>query len=152
MQPITFTIPYPPSHNRMYLSVNVFSAKQKRHVPRRFLTKEARSFKKYVSELIFYSFPRIKYGNHPVSVNIVVNPPLDNRKRDHANGEKALFDAIAASGIIDDDDQIVDRSSTIGPKIGRGQWIVTIKPFKQEITDESGEEINSHCLFDDMSN
>jgi len=137
MKSITFTTPYPPSNNSLYTGSHQkkwSENKQKFYYPR-VLTTEARQFKKYVSELIAYSFSKVKYGKNFVEVHIIVNPPADNRKRDIHNGEKVLFDAIKASGIIEDDDQIVHRTSTIGEKLGKGQWIVTMKPYYREMKD-----------------
>jgi Holliday junction resolvase RusA-like endonuclease len=131
MQPIEFIVPYPPTANNLHVvsKQRRWSEKKKKWYFPRVLTPKARNYKKYVSELIFYTFPKIKYGKQPVGVYIIVNPPNDNRIRDIHNGEKILFDAIKESGIITDDHQIVDRSSTIAEKIKDGQWKVKIKPF-----------------------
>jgi Holliday junction resolvase RusA-like endonuclease len=131
MKPIEFIVPYPPTVNNLYVVSNqrTWSKKKNKWYYPRFLTAEARNYKKYVSELIAYTFPKIKYGEHPIGVYITVNPPNDNRRRDIHNGEKILFDAIKESGIINDDHQIIDRSSTISEKIKDGQWKVKIKPY-----------------------
>jgi len=96
------------------------------------MSKEATQYKKLVSELIFYKFPKVKYEKVPVGVYIIIYPPDDNRIRDMHNGEKILFDSIEASGIIDNDCQIVDRSSTIAYKMDKGQWVITIKQFERK--------------------
>jgi Holliday junction resolvase RusA-like endonuclease len=130
MKEITFTIPYPPSVNKIYAQSPKpkVSKAGKIYYPR-LLSKEGQEFKKYVSELIFYTFPRIKYEDHPVEINIIVNEPNDNRTRDSHNGEKILYDAIQESGIINNDKQLVKRSSTPGKKIDKGSWIVVMRPY-----------------------
>lgn len=145
MQSITFTTPYPPSNNSLYtISKNkTWSEDKEKYYNKRVLTNKARCFKKYVSELIAYTHPKIKYGRELVEVHILVNPPKDNRRRDIHNGEKALFDAIKASGIIEDDDQIVHRTSTIGDKMDGGQWIVTMKLYQKEIINEKLDKIDN---------
>lgn len=134
MEPITFTVPFPPSCNHLYVSspYKKWSKKLGKWYYPRYLATEAKQYKKLVSELILYKFPKIKYGKEPIGVYIVVYPPNDNRIRDMHNGEKILFDAIEASGIIDNDCQVVERSSSIGDKTDKGQWVVTIKPFERK--------------------
>lgn len=133
MEEIKIIVPYPPSINRIYVTSAKPSwskTKQKWYSPR-FLTKEGRAYKKLVSELIYYTFPKVKYGDSLIEVHCLVNPPNDNRHRDHHNAEKILFDCIEASGIIKNDKQIMNRSCTIGKKIEGGQWVVRIKPFRE---------------------
>jgi Holliday junction resolvase RusA-like endonuclease len=131
MQPIEFIVPYPPTANNLYVVSKraKWSKKKNKWYYPRFLAPKARSYKKYVSELIAYTFPKVKYGTHPIGVYITVSPPNDNRIRDIHNGEKILFDAIQESGIIDNDHQILDRSSKIGEKVKDGQWKINIKPL-----------------------
>lgn len=139
MESITFTVPYPPTCNNLYVSSpkKKWSKRLKKWYYPRYMTKEAKQYKKLVSELIFYKFPKVKYGKLPIGVYITVYPPNDNRMRDIHNGEKILFDAIEASGIIDNDCKIVDRSSTIAHKVDKGEWVVKIKNFEGKINNES---------------
>lgn len=132
MQGITFTVPFPPSCNHLYVSSphRKWSKKLGKWYCPRYLAPEAKQYKKLVSGLIACKFPEVKYGKAQVGVYITVYPPGDNRVRDMHNGEKILFDAIEASGIIANDCQIVDRSSTIAHKVDKGQWVVTIKKLE----------------------
>jgi Holliday junction resolvase RusA-like endonuclease len=131
MESITFTVPFPPTCNHLYVSSphRKWSKRLQKWYYPRYLSKEALQYKKLVSDLIFYKFPKVKYGKSPIGVYIIVYPPDDNRRRDMHNGEKILFDSIEESGIIDNDCQIVDRSSKIAHKMDKGQWVITIKPF-----------------------
>ena len=133
MERISFTTPYPPSVNRIYAtsSQRKISKAGKVYYPR-ILSKEAKAFKKYVSELLFYTFPKVKYGRHPVDIDIVVFPPDDKRTRDDHNIEKILYDAIEMSGIIDNDKQIVKRSICQGKKVKGGSLNIVMKPYIEE--------------------
>lgn len=134
MEEIIFIVPYPPSVNKAYSTSSkgkiVKGGKNagKIYFPRR-LSPESLAYKKFVSQLIFFSFLKVKYDDHPVEIEIIVNSPDDNRTRDDHNCEKILYDAIQESGIIKNDKQIVKRTIMPGIKIGKGSWIVKMNPY-----------------------
>jgi len=130
---ITFTTPWPPSVNQLYTTSAVprYSQKKQKYYYPRHLCKKGYEFKKYVVELLNYTFPKVRYGSHPVKIYIVYRLPLDKRKRDVHNVEKILFDSIKASGIIDDDDQIVKWTFDPGKKCPNGELEITMKPYHE---------------------
>ena len=139
MKTIEFSIPYPPTVNHLYSTSGVrkWSEKKKKWYYPRHTSNEARKFKNEVAQIIAYECPKVHYGDSLVEVHIIVYPHTDKRKRDHHNGEKALYDAIELSGIINNDKQIVKRSQDIGEPVQGGRWHVTIKPYQpKELKNE----------------
>jgi len=133
MQKISFTTPFPPSVNRIYATSSrpKISKAGKIYYPR-VLSKEGRVFKKYVSELLRFGFYKVKYGDHPVEIEVTFCLPDDNRTRDDHNCEKILYDAIQESGIINNDKQLYPRHILRGKKVKGGAAHIIMKPYIEE--------------------
>jgi crossover junction endodeoxyribonuclease RusA len=98
------TLPWPPSVNHCYAQVG----------NRRYLTPEAKRYKKDVSWLIkcqarSQSFDKFSQ-NQKLQAFIQAYPP-DCRKRDEDNIKKILYDTLTLSGIIHDD-SLIKRATT----------------------------------------
>lgn len=139
---ISFELPWPPSVNRIYGNTPK-DPKKKRYEydyslgkyvekkPRgRFLTTEARAYKKNAVHLIFFSFPKIKYGDKKIEIKIVQFPPKKNAP-DRDNPIKIVWDCIEKSGIIDNDRQIVGWEVVEGPAVDIPYWKIWIRPYQR---------------------
>lgn len=123
MKFVEICIPYPPSVNKIY-----YNRQQKSPTLRgRGLTMEAKHYKKYVANLIHYSFPTVKFGKQDVKVSILSNPP--NNRGDNHNGIKIVFDALELSGIIDNDKQIVALEIVPGDITIPSTWNIKIETY-----------------------
>jgi crossover junction endodeoxyribonuclease RusA len=96
-------LPWPPSVNRAWRNVG----------NRTLLSREARAYRRQaVLELMAQNAKKI--GGRKCRVEITVFAP-DNRRRDIANLEKQLSDAMQTYGVFDDDSQIDDLRIVRGP-------------------------------------
>lgn len=130
MQEIEFLIDWPPSVNSMYTNrMYKEPLEGGLKLKGRRLTDQARGYKKYVADLIFYKFRNLTFGKNEIEATFFTAPPLDKRRRDSQNNEKIVCDAIEDSGIIVDDRQVVKRHFTPLPPSGDGYWIVNLKPY-----------------------
>lgn len=142
MENIEFIVPWPPSANSLYVNENKLTLSQPkdplkkapRYYQKRRLSKEGINFTKYVKDLLGYTFPRVKYGSHPVFAYITLYPP-DKRRRDHPNCEKVLYDAIQKSGIINDDRQFLERKSSAGVVVKDGLIHVSMGLWKGDLKE-----------------
>jgi crossover junction endodeoxyribonuclease RusA len=91
-----FTLPYPPSVNKLWRAYN----------GRNILSKEGRLYKQIVS-LEFSLQNGFSFGNVPISIKMEIQPP-DRRKRDIDNIPKIVLDSLQNAGCFDDDSQIVE--------------------------------------------
>jgi len=123
-QEIQFDLAWPPSVNKMYVNALESSPNNKRG---RYLTKDARSYKKVAVSTIFYTTRAFTFGDDDVSVKIIQFPP-DNRKRDRDNGLKIVFDCMEKSGLIINDNQIKNFEIIAGPPLKWGLWKIWMKP------------------------
>lgn len=128
MKTLSITIPYPPSVNRIYHNrIITKDLCAKNHLRGRGLTKEARTYKTYVANLLHYSFLNSKFGDQNVKVTILDNP--SNRRGDSHNGLKIVFDAMQLSGIINNDKQIVAYEVIPGEIKKPPVWFLKIAPY-----------------------
>jgi len=130
MKILSIVIPYPISVNKMYYNRNLDGKKGLRG---RGLTKEAIQYKKYVAELLHYSFLGSKFGDSNVKVTILDNPP--HRRLDSHNGLKIVFDAIQLSGIINNDKQIVAYEVIPGAIKKPPVWNLKIEAYNIPMED-----------------
>lgn len=114
----TYILPFPPSVNRMWRSVN----------GRAILSKEGREYRARVLSSMWGS----DYDPFicPIAVDITVIRP-DARRRDLDNLLKGILDALQHARVFDDDSQIHDiRIRWNGPEVLKGgQVIVKITPM-----------------------
>lgn len=102
MNKISFTLPWPPSINKLY--GNRTPKKGIGGYGFRYMTKEG---KKYVRDALILIYSQVKkpHINGKVSVKRVLCIP-DRRKRDTGNLLKMLDDVLVKAGLIEDDDLI----------------------------------------------
>lgn len=113
---IELSLPWPPTGNQYY----------RRHQGRVLISKEGRQYQKTVrDEVLVQRVPAITDKSR-LAVEILAFPP-DGRKRDLDNLNKALLDAIAAAGVIPDDEQIDDLRICRMSQEGQGRVQVSIK-------------------------
>jgi len=126
MKFVEISIPYPPSINKIYYN------RKSRRAPLkgRGLTLDAKNYKRLVADLIYYSFPHIKYGKDEVKVSIISNPP--HHRGDSHNGIKIVFDALQLSGIINNDKQIVAHELIPGHIKEIPSWDIKIVSYAEE--------------------
>lgn len=157
MKEVQFDLPWPPSINKTYVNAteNIGKKTYKYNSQGklietkgrgRYLTGNARNYKKTASELIFYSTLGIKFEKLQVEVKIIQFPP-DGRKRDRDNGLKIVFDCIEKSGIIDNDNQIIAYEVVEGPKHKYGYWKVFIRTFMGRIKYDTFEEFLGQLTY-----
>lgn len=92
----SFTIPFPPSTNRLWRHWN----------GRTLLSAQGRAYRAAVGQAALTQRPA-RFGGVPIALTIHAWLP-DKRRRDLDNLLKAAQDAMAHAGIYDDDSQIVD--------------------------------------------
>lgn len=97
---ITFTLPYPPSVNHLYATVR----------GRRIKSREGKAFDQLAAYQLALQHVRGISGR--VKVRYEVGRPKTPARRDVANLEKALSDALVSNGVIQDDSLI--EQLTIG--------------------------------------
>ena len=146
---LEFKIPWPTSVNKMYVRNPNQKINKKRD---RFLSPEAREYKKMLAQLFFYTSKGIRYGDHDVLVDISTHAP-DNKTRDTDNGLKIVFDSLQKSTLITNDKQIVCFSVRKGANFNPGFWIVRIRPYISgeddvmiDMIDEKVETLNQRSL------
>lgn len=111
----TFTIPFPPSTNHIWKS----SGK------RRFLSSEYVAFKGMVDFIVKRErVPRI--GEKRMAVAIELCGP-NRRKYDIDNRVKAILDALTASGVWEDDEQVDQLHVRRGEIVKGGCAVVTLE-------------------------
>ncbi len=134
MKNICITIPYPPSVNKTYYNRHIIKDGVTKNLLRgRGLTKEAKTYKKYVASLIYYSFREINFGKDYVKVTILDNP--SHRLGDNHNCEKIVFDAIEMSKIIQNDKQIIAHEIIPGICKNPPSWTIKIEPYTKSLEE-----------------
>lgn len=111
---LEIALPYPPSVNHYW-----------RHTKagKHYISKEGKAFRAKVLNICKQFDP----FNGPVKIKIHVYYP-DNRSRDPDNLQKALFDALTASGLIkDDNNKIIKDYRVVGMDEIRKGGMVVIK-------------------------
>ena len=110
-------LPFPPTVNHYYV-------KTKRGV---FISKKGREFREKVADEINQQLPGTTIGEeNKLSVDVVLFP-MDKRKRDVDNYNKALLDAITQAGLWFDDSQVDQLHIYRGEVVKGGYCIVRIK-------------------------
>lgn len=123
----TATLPYPPTTNNAYAVRNGRLVK----------TTEARDYARDVTERLFQEtawrkFKRSLTGGERFNVIIIVHPP-DRLRRDIANTEKLVTDAIFK--YLGADDTSIDRMLLErADRVVKGQLIVTVTATHKEET------------------
>lgn len=116
---LTFTLPWPPSVNRLWRSPNRGPL-----AGRTLLSREGRSYRSLVSGAVLeQGRPESLPGR--LSVNIIANPP-DRRRRDLDNIFKAVLDGLTHAGVIADDGDIDRLEITRSAVVKGGCLIVRI--------------------------
>ncbi|MEE4108457.1 MAG: RusA family crossover junction endodeoxyribonuclease [Halieaceae bacterium] len=120
---LTLTLPWPPSTNRYW-----------RHVgTRTLLSRDGRAYKARVSGEAAWQLgvPVPKLAG-PVAVRVDLYPP-DRRRRDIDNhAGKALLDAIAEAGVLDDDSQIRDLHAVMHSPVKGGSCRVSLAVMESD--------------------
>lgn len=113
MTEIEFTLPYPPSANKIWRYVG--------NKPR--LSKAARNYRLNVSAAVFEAGNPRLFGR--LGVRIILHAK-DRRKRDIDNAAKAILDSLEAAYLFDVDEQIDDLHIRRGEIEPGGRAVVTL--------------------------
>lgn len=116
---LTFTLPWPPSVNRLWRSPNRGPL-----AGRTLLSREGRSYRSEVLAAIIEQ-GRPKGSSGRLSVEIIANPP-DRRRRDLDNLLKACLDGLVHCQVIRDDGDIDRLEITRSAVVKGGSLIVRI--------------------------
>lgn len=115
MTTVRLKLPYPPTVNHVY------GLGRKGTL---YMKPEGKAYSERVAWMVKAACRALKLSG-PLAVSYIIHPP-DKRKRDIANCEKVLTDAIQMSGLFDDDFQIAAMMlSRSEPELG-GSVEVTI--------------------------
>jgi len=118
----TLVLPWPPSVNAYYRSVN-----RGRLAGRVLISERGRAYRAEVQAIVE------RRGMNPMqgrlTVHITANPP-DRRRRDLDNLLKATLDSIVHGGVIQDDSLIDHLTIVRGPTTEGGSISVNIKDNK----------------------
>lgn len=117
-QPLTLTLPWPPSVNTYWRRVN----------NRTILSAKAREYRANVTA---DAVAARRFGTARLAISIVASPP-DRRARDLDNLSKGILDALAHAGVFADDSQVDDLRITRGSIVKAGRVTVTITEIKEE--------------------
>ena len=109
-------LPFPPTVNHYYV-------KTKRGV---FISKKGRDFRVLVADAIHEQLPGIEIEESQKLSVVVSLFPMDKRKRDVDNYNKALLDAITQAGFWADDSQVDQLHIYRGEVVKGGYCTVTI--------------------------
>ena len=114
---ITLTLPYPPSVNNLYATVN----------GRKVLSKKGREYHEAVCVSVSKQLPvGSGFGKARISYRISAFPP-DKRRRDLSNLIKVLEDALTYAGIWADDSQVDDLRVIRGAPASGGSVFIEIE-------------------------
>jgi len=117
MQEIYLELPLPPSVNSYWGFAG----------SRRFLTLQAREFKKQVAHIV--SQQSINFGDKRLSLTTTLHFK-DRRKSDIDNRIKSLLDALVQSGLFDDDSQIDELHVYRGAIYKQGKSLIKISELE----------------------
>lgn len=115
MTVIRMRLPYPPTINHVYGNTDGGG---------RYMKPEGKAYAERIAWTV-KSLCRTTKLFGPLAVAYILHPP-DKRKRDIANCEKVLTDAIQASGLFADDFQIATMILSRGEPVVGGSVEVTI--------------------------
>lgn len=116
MSEVKALLPWPPSVNRYWRSVN----------DRVLISRDGRAYRKAVEAWRLEWLPHLEPLSGPLSMTITVHPP-DKRRRDLDNMLKALLDAMQHAGFYSDDYQIADLRIVRGEQTPGGAIAVRIE-------------------------
>lgn len=93
-----------------------------------YLKPEARRFRRIAGMVIAYLSEN--WGplpiRGPVRIKLIAHPP-DRRRYDLDNREKALFDALEAAKVIENDAQVVSKTADKAEPVTGGAYVVLIE-------------------------
>lgn len=113
MDPITLTLPYPPTVNHYWKSRVI--RKGARYVPSVYVSEYGQDYQRVVRRLLD-GVPRL---SGELRVQVLVQPP-DNRSRDLDNVLKCLLDSLTKAGVWYDDSQVCSLLIVRGEQIHGG--------------------------------
>lgn len=120
---ITLTLPFPPTGNNIYPTARN---------GRRFLSEKGKAYHAAVHAAVLTQlgkYPRLAHG---LSVTYGISAP-DKRRRDIANSEKALSDALTKANVWLDDSQIDELRLVRCANVPGGAVVVWIKDIRESI-------------------
>lgn len=123
-------LPWPPTENNYKIPIRCGS------FVKMALSKEARVYYSEVDEAIrlqFGSAPLVPYRG-PVRVDIELRAP-DRRRRDVANYDKCVLDAMTHSGVWTDDFLVDELTIRRGQPIRGGRVLILIAPLGPDLPD-----------------
>ena len=125
---MTLELPWPPSVNRAWRSVG----------GKVLLSRECRDYRRAVMLAVALSPQRWTKFSTGERLAVVVHAfPPDKRRRDIANLDKALMDAIQEAGVIGDDSQVDDLHIVRKKVVKGGKVRVSIMELEQNSDVES---------------
>lgn len=127
------TIPYPPSVNSYWRTVN----------GRTMLSKRASEYKRVVAKAVMIHAANKHLGGR-LEVDLVVHPPQVNRRRDIDNLAKGVLDSLQSAGVYLDDSQIDKLTITRAEPVPGGVIIATIIERRGE-GEQNRERLLGSC-------
>jgi len=121
MKEIIISLPFPPSVNAMWRSIN----------GRTILSKKGREYRQFAVAILEGTVEIENMITDKVSVKLVLQPPTA-RKFDIDNFTKAIFDALTHAKIWEDDELVYHMEIFKGKKIEGGLAVLTIKPWEDK--------------------
>lgn len=115
---IEFTLPFPPSVNRLWRNVG----------NKTLLSAEGREYRKQAAYALLEQRVPCTRMNGCIHVSIVAYPP-DKRRRDIDNLTKAALDSLTHSGVIEDDSFIDKLEILRGPVKQGGELKLTVEQW-----------------------
>lgn len=126
-QSLRFTLPYPPSLNRIWRAI--VTRRRGKVVARILLSLDGRAYRqKVIAHVAGLDLPALP-GGARLALHLHACAP-DRRKRDLSNIPKALEDALTHAQLWADDSLIDDLRVTRGPITRPGHVLVTITPLE----------------------
>lgn len=132
MEPMTFTLPYPPSVNHYKSVGQLVRTKSGKLYQKRFNSPETTAFYYKVWQAIRFKAP-LRPLESTISLEVSVYPP-DKRKRDLDGILKVLMDSLQRGGLILDDYQVARLLVIRRDIIPGGQVIVQLSEIENELT------------------
>lgn len=121
---MTIVLPWPPSVNSYWRTVN----------GRTLLSKRAREYKKSVASAVLVHAAN-KHLAGRLEVELLIHPPVVNRRRDLDNLTKGVLDSLQTAGVYLDDSQIDRLTIERAAPVPGGVVIVTINERRSEESD-----------------
>lgn len=115
---LILSLPWPPSVNRYWRSVN----------GRVLISREGRAYRRAVEGERMVQAPQHRRIDMPVAVTISAHPP-DRRRRDIDNVLKALLDSLQSAGVFADDSQIDRLTIERASRVDGGRVLVGVEPI-----------------------